>query len=98
MRHRLFCAAFAGVAIVFAGPALAADQTDEIPRTEEPLVPDARGSAEKIRAILIAKGYTLTRVELEGGLIKDEATKDGKDWEVMIDTQTGDIVRIIPGA
>ena len=98
MRNRPFCAAFAGVAIVFAGPSPAADQTDETPGTEEPLVPDARGSPEKIRAILIAKGYTLTRVELEGGLIEDEATKDGKDWEVMTDTQTGDIVRIIPGA
>ena len=93
----LLATAMIAAALIVTVPAMAADQNDEMPEAEEPLVPDLGGNYQKIKDLLAKDGYTLTKAELEGSLIEAEATKDGKDWEVMIDPRTGQIVDIKPG-
>ena len=39
-------------------------------------------------------GYTFGKLEIEDGEIEVEATKDGKDWELTLSAETGEILGV----
>ena len=39
-------------------------------------------------------GYTLESVEIEDGVIEADATKDGKEWEITLNAETGAIISV----
>ena len=39
-------------------------------------------------------GYTFEKLEIEDGEIEVEATKDGKEWELTLNAETGEIVSV----
>ncbi|WP_162946725.1 PepSY domain-containing protein [Ruegeria sp. EL01] len=58
-------------------------------------VGDALGSTEEsIRSALEAQGYAISDVETEGGEIEVQASLDGKDYEIEVSIETGQIVEI----
>ena len=54
---------------------------DTLPTTEEAL-----------RAELGNQGYVVEEVEIEDGMLEVEALKDGVEYEILVDAQTGEIV------
>jgi predicted fused transcriptional regulator/phosphomethylpyrimidine kinase len=51
-------------------------------------------TAAEIVAALAAEGYEVTKYERERREIEVEATRDGRRWEMKIDPQSGEIVRL----
>ena len=49
-------------------------------------------SQAEVASIMEAAGYSFTEFEFEDGEIEAEGTKDGVEWEVVIDAATGKIV------
>ena len=39
-------------------------------------------------------GYAFESLEIEDGVIEAEGTKDGKEWEIILSTKTGKIIRV----
>ena len=46
----------------------------------------------EVKTIVIQAGYTFEEAEMEDGMIEAEGTKDGQEWELIIDPATGAIV------
>jgi hypothetical protein len=51
-------------------------------------------TAEEITASLIAQGYEVRKVEPEDGMLEAYALKDGKRYEVYVDTTTGKVAKV----
>ena len=51
-------------------------------------------TAAEIVAALATEGYEVTKYERERREIEVEATRDGRRWEMKIDPQSGEIVRL----
>ena len=39
-------------------------------------------------------GYTFEKLEIEDGVIEAEGTKDGKEWEITLSAETGEILSV----
>jgi hypothetical protein len=51
-------------------------------------------TAEEITASLIAQGYEVKKVKPEDGMLEAYALKDGKRYEVYVDTTTGKVAKV----
>ncbi len=51
-------------------------------------------TAEEITASLTAKGYEVRKVEPEDGMLEAYALKEGKRYEVYVDTATGRVAKV----
>lgn len=49
---------------------------------------------EQVAAIVTEAGYTFEEAEYEDGVIEAEGMKDGVEWELTLDAQTGEILDI----
>jgi hypothetical protein len=59
------------------------------------LVGTAAGkTADEITASLIAQGYEVKKVKPEDGMLEAYATKDGKRYEIYVDTAAGQIAKV----
>lgn len=47
---------------------------------------------EKVALVLAEAGYTLDEAEVEDGVIEVDATRDGEEWELTLDAETGAIL------
>lgn len=50
-------------------------------------------SQEKVEAIMTEAGYVFEEAEFEDGAIEAEGTKDGVEWEVTLNAETGEILK-----
>jgi len=51
-------------------------------------------TADEVSASLIAKGYEVRKIKPEGGKLEAYATKDGKRYEIYVDTATGMVTKV----
>ena len=49
---------------------------------------------EEVTASLIAKGYEVKKVKPEDDMLEAYALKDGKRYEVYVDTKTGTVAKV----
>lgn len=49
---------------------------------------------EQVAAIVTEAGYVFEEAEFEDGVIEAEGTKDGQEWELTLDAQTGEILEV----
>jgi hypothetical protein len=61
--------------------------------------PDLNGAnvgktAEEITASLIAQGYEVKKIKPEDGMLEAYALKDGKRYEVYVNTTTGTVAKV----
>jgi len=86
-------ALLAGAIAIPIGVALAAEQVDNAPVPS----PDYLGTGPaEIRASLQARGCELREIEREDGYFEVEARRNGTEWEVYVDAETGTIIRREP--
>ena len=48
----------------------------------------------EVQAILTEAGYTFEEAEFEDGVIEAEGIKDGVEWELTLDAQSGEILKV----
>lgn len=70
-----------------------------LPLSVAAAAPDLDGAsvgttAEQIAASLVAKGYEVKKVKPEDGMLEAYALKDGKRYEVYVDTETGKVAKV----
>lgn len=51
-------------------------------------------TAEEITSSLTAQGYEVRKIEPEDGMLEAYALKDGKRYEVYVDTTTGKVAKV----
>jgi hypothetical protein len=51
-------------------------------------------TAEEITDSLVARGYEVRKVKPEDGMLEAYAMKDGKRYEVYVDTATGTVAKV----
>jgi type III secretory pathway lipoprotein EscJ len=51
-------------------------------------------SANEIAASLIAQGYEVRKIESEDGMLEAYALKDGRRYEIYVDTSTGTVAKV----
>jgi len=51
-------------------------------------------SADEIKASLVAQGYEVRKVKPEDGMLEAYAMKDGKRYEIYVDTATGAVAKV----
>ena len=64
--------------------------------SSEPAVAPAQADTVRpdIQGLLAAQGYELRKLEHEGRELEAYAMKDGVLWELTLDPDTGDILRV----
>lgn len=56
---------------------------------------DVLGTSEmEVRAALEKQGYTVTEIEIEGGVIEAEYIAQGTEMEIEVDTTTGQVLDV----
>ena len=48
----------------------------------------------EVQAIVTEAGYTFEEAEFEDGVIEAEGMKDGVEWELTLDDQSGEILKV----
>ncbi len=51
-------------------------------------------TADEIAASLTAQGYEVRKIKPEDGMLEAYALKDGKRYEIYVDTATGTVVKV----
>jgi hypothetical protein len=51
-------------------------------------------SAGEIKASLTAQGYEVRKIKPEDGMLEAYAMKDGKRYEIYVDTTTGNVAKV----
>ena len=49
-------------------------------------------SQDQVAQIMADAGYTFEEAEFEDGVIEAEGTRDGAEWEVTLNAETGEIL------
>ena len=73
-----------GAALVFGSVVASAVDTNDVLGTEE----------AAIVAALQQDGYEVLEVEAEDGYLEAEVLRDGKEFEIYVDAETGKVVKI----